>query len=462
MRWLEVAVAVVWVLAWLSYGRVRARGAWPFAIIVPASVALMHVVVEGARWQLVPLYAGLLLFCVLAVLWRAGGPKDIALRLLGGVSAMCLAFGMALGVLFPVPVMPALTGPYAVGTTSLRLIDSTRAEVFTDAPDDKRTLMVQIWYPTDAPANAVRAPWLPRADVMAPAIAAWVRLPSFAFNHAGLVRGNSVADAPLSPSQAAYPVLLYSHGWGGFRQINATQNEALASHGYVVVSIDHPYAALGAAFDDGSIVLNKRSLLPPRNDANYWPAAQLLEEVFSRDAEFVLNELERLGSSDARFGGHLDLAHVGIFGHSTGGGAMIQLCARDRRCKALVGQDAWVEPIPDAVIAAGLTQPTLFMRSEQWTGDANDARLITLIDASSGPHYRLSIKGSRHYDFVMIPLFSPLAPLLGLKGPIRAERVMPLIDDFMLAFFDTHLKGASPTALDAAAARYPEAIVDRK
>jgi predicted dienelactone hydrolase len=386
----------------------------------------------------------------------------VARRFLGGLSAAGLLLGVALGILFPVPQMPAPTGPHAVGTTSLRLTDAARDEAFTDAPDDKRTLMVQIWYPTDAPDNAARAPWLARADVMAPAIAAWVRLPSFAFNHAGLVRSNSVADAPLSASQAAYPVLLYSHGWGGFRQINATQNEALASHGYVVVSIDHPYAALGAAFDDGSIVLNKRALLPPRSDAGYWPAAQLLESIFSRDAEFVLNELERLNDSDARFGRRLDLTRVGIFGHSTGGGAMIQLCARDKRCKALVGQDAWVDPIPDALITAGLTQPTLFMRSEQWTGDANDARLIKLNNASSGSHYRLSIKASRHYDFVMIPLFSPLAPWLGLKGPIPAGRIMPLIDDFMIAFFDTHLKGASAAVLDAVAARYPEAIVDRK
>ncbi len=462
MRWLEIAIAVVWVLAWLGYRRLRARGAWAVALILPAFVALAHVVFEGARWQLAPMYGGLLLFCVLTALWRTGGPKRVAPRILGGLSAAGLPLGVALGILFPVPLMPVPTGPYAVGTTSLRLIDATRPEVFTDAPDDKRALMVQIWYPADAPANAARAPWLARADVMAPAIAAWVRLPSFAFNHAGLVRSNSVADAPLSPDQAAYPVLLYSHGWGGFRQINATQNEALASHGYVVVSIDHPYGALGAAFDDGSIVLNKRSLLPPRNDPGYWPAAQLLESVFSRDAEFVLNELERLNSTDARFGQRLDLTRVGIFGHSTGGGAMIQLCARDRRCKALVGQDAWVEPVPDAVIAAGLTQPTLFMRSEQWTGDANDARLIALTGASSGPTYRLSIKGSRHYDFVMIPLFSPLAPWLGLKGPIPADRILPLVDDFMLAFFDAHLKGASPAALDAVAARYPEATVDGK
>lgn len=462
MRGLEIGFIAVWLIVWLAYGRWRAQKWWSAALQLPALVAVLHLFLEGGRWQLVPAYVGVLLFGVMVVLHRNVTRPWFGIRVLGIVSAVGMVFGVALAVLFPVPQMPPLTGPYPVGTLSLRLTDTARDEVFTDAPDDKRALMVQIWYPADVPAAAPLAPFVARADVMGPAIARWLRLPDFAFNHIGLVRSNSVAEARLRASPDAYPVLLYSHGWGGFRQINATQSEALASHGYVVVAMDHPYGALGAAFDDGSVVLNKRSLLPPSSSPDYGAASRLLEEVFARDGQFVLDQLERLNTSDPRFAGRLDLARIGIFGHSTGGGAMIKLCARDSRCKALLGQDAWVEPVPDEVITTGLTQPTLFMRSEEWTGDKNDARLFKLIDASSGPRHSLSIKGSRHYDFVMIPLFSPLAPLLGLKGPIPGDRVMPLIDEVMLSFFDAYLKNKPAAAIDAAAGRYAEVTYEKR
>jgi Platelet-activating factor acetylhydrolase, isoform II len=462
MRGLEIGFVAVWLLVWLAYGRWRAQKWWNAALQIPALAAVLHLFLEGGRWQLIPAYIGVLLFGVMVVLRRNIVRPRSGIRVLGVISAMGLVIGVLLAVLFPVPVMPPLTGPYRVGTLSLRLTDTARDEVFTDAPDDKRTLMVQIWYPADVPAGAPLAPFVARADVMGPAIARWVRLPEFAFNHVGLMRSNSVADAPVRAGSDAYPVLLYSHGWGGFRQINATQSEALASHGYVVVSMDHPYGALGVAFDDGGVVLNKRSLLSPSGSPEYGPASQLLEEVFARDGQFVLDQLKRLNTSDPRFAGRLDLSRTGIFGHSTGGGAMVKLCARDSRCKALLGQDAWVEPVPDEVIVAGLAQPAMFIRSEEWTGNKNDGRLLKLIDASSGPRYRLSIKGSRHYDFVMIPLFSPLAPLLGLKGPIPAERVLPLIDEVMLSFFDTYLKNKPAAAIDTAAGRWDEVAYEKR
>jgi predicted dienelactone hydrolase len=283
-----------------------------------------------------------------------------------------------------------------------------------------------------------------------------VKLPAFMFSHAGLIAGNSVENAHWNTAQPRWPLLLYSHGWGGFRQINATQSEALASRGYVVAAIDHPYGALVAAFDDGTALANRRSLLPKRGTPEFLPAAQRLEDVYARDITFVLDELTRRNDSDERFAGRLDLSRVGFFGHSTGGGAVVIACSRDPRCKALVGQDTWIEPVPDAIVEAGLDRPALYLRSEEWTGDDNDARLGRFFDASSGQRWRASIAGAGHYDFTLIPLFSPLAPYLGLKGPIAADRVMPLIDESMAAFFDFALRDAPPARIAEVAERYPE------
>ena len=55
--------------------------------------------------------------------------------------------------------------------------------------------------------------------------------------------------------------------------------------------------------------------------------------------------------------------------------------------------------------------------------------------------YSLTIAGTRHYDFSDLPLLSPLSPWLGLKGPIDGRRVLEIVSQFSVAFFDAHLKG---------------------
>ena len=58
----------------------------------------------------------------------------------------------------------------------------------------------------------------------------------------------------------------------------------------------------------------------------------------------------------------------------------------------------------------------------------------------------ITIQGTTHYDFSDLPLLSPLAPKLGLKGPINGKRVTAIVNDYLLSFFDRTLKGV-PTDL---------------
>ena len=110
--------------------------------------------------------------------------------------------------------------------------------------------------------------------------------------------------------------------------------------------------------------------------------------------------------------------------------------------------DAWVEPIPDKVVAQEFQVPSLFIRSEDWTGTANDRRLRGLAERSPSLSYWIGITGAGHNDFVMTPLFSPIADRLGLKGPIDTERVVPILDSYLVAFFDRYLLGIGGSALD--------------
>ena len=135
---------------------------------------------------------------------------------------------------------------------------------------------------------------------------------------------------------------------------------------------------------------------------------------------------------------------------------MVKVCSMDERCKAGLGMDAWVKPLEEQTITQGVRQPFLFMRSDKWTSGKNDKRLSQLIAASTGAHYRLAITGTLHRDFTMPSLLSPLITVMGVSGPLDGRRALQIMDDYLLAFFDKHLKGENVPLLDGPSPDYPE------
>jgi hypothetical protein len=430
-------------------------------------VMLAQVVVEKYRWQLVPLYAltGVLVLVGLRRLRvvPATGGRAAWLGVVAGLVLLVLA---ALPpILFPVPVLPSPGGPYAIGTVSYEWLDGARPEIYTEDPNDRRDLMVQIWYPALPAAGATPAPWMDRLDVVGPTIARYLNLPPFFLDHAALVKTHSYPGAPAASDGGPYPVVIYSHGWNGFRTVNFNQSEALASHGYIAVAVDHTYGAMVTVFADGRVALNNPAALPKGvPDDEYQRASETLEGTYAADLRFVLDQLALLnsGAISSPLAGKLDLEKVGLYGHSTGAGAVVIACAEDPRCQAGLTMDAWLEPVPAAVLAKGVAQPFLFMRSQAWAAGPNEPLFNTLYAAGQADEYRVAIQGTKHFDFTLLPLLTPLAPALGLKGPIEGRRGMAIITSYLLAFFDHYLKGQPAPLLDGPAAAYPEVVFERR
>jgi predicted dienelactone hydrolase len=431
-------------------------------------LAAAHLLLEGYRWQMVPVYV-----VVTAMAWVGGRllrkpdpglqigrsePSKIGLLALIPVALMVVA-----PALVPVPRLPEPSGPFEVGTISLHLIDDNRTEIYGPDPGGPRELMVQLWYPARPEPSAETGPWTDDLRHIGPANAERLGFPSFVLDHLALAKTNSYPDAPLSGAVERYPVIIYSHGWTGFRTVNVDQSEALASHGYVVVSVDHTFGSIMTVFPEGRAVGVDRNALPDEEKVGvklYQERAQTLVEVFVADLTFVLDSLEVIDEDDERFAGRLDLDRVGLYGHSTGGGAVVTVCHADERCVAGAGLDPWIEPVPLNVISDGLAQPFLFVRSEEWTTYDNDPLLVDLYAHGGGGQYLASIAGTEHWDFVMIPLLTPLAPQLGLKGPIKSERVMAITDDLLVSFFETHLGEGTNVDVDDVGSRYPEVIME--
>ena len=287
------------------------------------------------------------------------------------------------------------------------------------------------------------APWLDRVDVLGPALAARLNLPPYFLDHLKYVTTQSYLDAPVSPAETRYPVLLFSHGWGGFRAQNTHQAEQLASHGYIIAAIDHTYDAAATVFPDGRVALHNDAILSAATSPVELQAAaaQLVKQRVG-DLAFVLDQLALLDAADpgGRFTGRLDLSRVGVFGHSMGGGTTIEFCAHDTRCQAALTMDAYLPPVSGDVYTTGLQQPWLAMFSERWPTAENNRLFDQLFHAPGRAAYEVRIAGTAHYDFSDIPSLTPLAPAMGLKGPLSGDRVTLIIDDYSLAFFDHILK----------------------
>lgn len=463
MRRLEILLLVIVGLAALLPVIVGFRLKRGRAAIVLVAAVVAQLFVEGYRWQLLPLQIAAVGLAVDDLIWEDRRVRGWPRWRRCGLGVVGLVLVGLLPLALPIPSLPRPTGPYAVGTKVYELIDWDRPEAYgvAESPVDgeageqveelPRRLMVQVWYPSDSPPGTEPMLWNPDWDVVGPALSRRLGFPSFMLSHVGEVRSHSFSNAPFLSGR--FPVVIYSHGWTGFRTIALNQMESLASHGYVVIAVDHTYGSIAVRFPDGEVVDFDPSALPDKegfDGDDYQEASVLLVQTFAEDLDFVLDTLEAgPGGSLGVVAAHADLDRIGLYGHSTGGGAAARICLTDPRCKALVGFDAWVEPLPDRILASELGVPSLFARSDEWRGVKNDGRLRGIAERSSTVSYWLGIQGASHNDFVLTPAFSPIASNLGLKGPIPGDRVIEILDRYLVSFFDRYLFELGAFSLDA-------------
>jgi len=451
LRNLEFALLSVTVAAvlWPAVFGVRPRRGVIAALL--AAAAGLQLQVEGFRWQMALIHlagAGLAVGDIIFIDRRVEWSHRVARGLFG---LFGLSVAAAAPVAFPVPELPAPSGPETIGTTTVELVDEGRPEVYGAFPGAPRRLTAQVWYPARPDSGQAPAPWSEDWDVVAPATAERLGLPSWFLNHTRYTRSNGLASA--RPAEGPFPVVVYSHRWAGFRAIGINQVETLASNGYIVIAVDHTYAAAATRLSDGEVVRWDPAALPeegtvPEEERD--EAGRVLLETLAADLVTVLDALERGGAGPlGSIAEKADLARIGLFGHGVGGGAAVRVCLEDPRCGAVLGMDPWVAPLPDSTIKLTASKPALHMRSDDRRGTDNDALLRGIAERSEAPTYWLGVEGAGHNDFTAVHLLSPIASRLGLKGPIPAGRVMAVIDNYLLGFFDVYLLGAGPAALDA-------------
>ncbi len=194
----------------------------------------------------------------------------------------------------PAFVFPPPSGPYRIGTVTRHWVDHGRREVLSSRPSDRRELMVQLWYPAHDVPSAPRAPYLPDAEGVAPALADFLGVPPSTLEPLARVTTNAVEGAPIADDGTVFPVLILLVGIkGSYRQIQTFQVEELVSHGYVVAAIDQPYSVAMVVYPDGHRIAYDDRWAPPRSafmDAHI--------PYLARDVSFTIDELCALAHAE--------------------------------------------------------------------------------------------------------------------------------------------------------------------
>ncbi|MFN8411856.1 MAG: dienelactone hydrolase family protein [Anaerolineales bacterium] len=417
----------------------------PFVIqllpILATLVLILHLAVEGYRWQMIPIYL-LTPLLVLSSLMKLSGYTDWP-AIASDITVLALIPCIALPILLPIPKIPQPRGPYKVGTHNFMLKDISRKEIYSEK-DEPRRMMIQIWYPAEPKATDKFAPWMQDANIYSIHSSRFLSLPDFFLGHLQLLKTPAYLAAPVAQSEEKFPIILFSHGWMGFRAQNTGQAVLLASHGYVVIGMEHPYGSMVTVFPDGSIAANNPLAMPYNYEKDdFEEVIRKLVKQWTEDMSFTLDQLQDPKSEAGVLTPHLDFSRIGVYGHSTGGGAAIQFSATDKRCKAILGLDPFVRPVAENVIEQGIKQPAFFIFSEQWSSDRtarNSQLFFNLYEHSEQPKGAIWISGTKHFDLSDIPLLSPIAPMLGIKGPLSGKRVTEIVDSYILAFFELSLK----------------------
>jgi dienelactone hydrolase len=373
--------------------------------------------------------------------------------------------------------LPAPSGPYRIGTTVWRLTDAARPETFAPA-GVPRQVEVMAWYPAAPESTGKPAPYLREGLGELPP-----RLRT-AFSSLSDLKTHAILDAPAVAEPKKLPVLVFSHGFGGIPSSYTALIEDLASHGYAVLSIVHPYEATAATLADGQVISMLDEAGKPRpafndviaewaredevmasvtREAKEADQVRLLREYLSglratnatldrwvKDTKLVLDRLPAAGPLASR----LDLGRLGAFGHSMGGVTSGQFCLEDRRCRAGLNLDGI--PQYGTMIDKKLSQPFLMVYSARpgRTG-ASDA----IYRRAASRYYRVDVQNTLHLDFSdMILWGGPLrSGALGTLAPARAVEITRTV---VREYFDQELLG-QPSPLLSGKATLPEVAVKR-
>ena len=344
--------------------------------------------------------------------------KPVIRRALRTLALVFVAILPAL--VFPQNKLPPMTGPHPVATVSYTYTDPNRIETFTHTGEN-REVNVEFWYPEDG--------------------------------------------------GGPYPLVVFSHGTSAMKLSNTSTFMDLASNGYVVCSIDHPYHSLFTINATGKRTMIDNAYLQEYMNAangkydaatNYklnheWMALRIADINFVLDA-ILANAKDPATDEVYQL---IDPAKIGLMGHSLGGESAAQVARERNDVDAVVNLDAdmageyvdfangkevlndTVYPVPILnILTDALALPIAAIPN------AKDTVAVEHVTATAPNAFEVHLSGTNHFSVTDMPLISPfLVSMMNASVPkaggqaVNPYATIEKMNTMVLDFFNAYLKG---------------------
>ena len=316
-------------------------------------------------------------------------------------------------IIFPQYPSPKVTGEYEVATATETFYDEDRIEEFVDTKQN-RFVNVEFWYPKKA--------------------------------------------------DGTYPLLVFSHGAYGIKESNASTYTELASHGYVVVSIDHPYHSFFTRSEDGIVTMINKDYYYEITNSNkegiytkeeLYKIIQKWMKLRTDDMNFVIDTILKKANRDSSpIYSHINTEKIGVFGHSMGGAASVWLDRERNDISAVVNIDApffseliYKKELDDFIASSkDFTTPLLNIYSDDvWK--QLEISPIYIANKPNNEHfkeaYTVHLQGAKHLSLTDLSLFSPILTNILQRGKADIDKLFCIEteNELILEFFDSKLKG---------------------
>jgi predicted dienelactone hydrolase len=243
----------------------------------------------------------------------------------------------------------------------------------------------------------------------------------------------SVALNAAAARRQGYPLILFSHGWGGCGTQSVFLTEELARAGYVVAAPDHRDASCSV---DGARLPRLHLPQLPFSAAGHW------RESTYRDRRADLEKTLDWMLANDDFRGSIDPARIGAMGHSLGSYSVLGMAGawdswKDPRIAAVLALAPYVKPLLLGERLGNIHAPVMFQTARFDLGITPSLRGPNGAFAQShDPKYYVELRGGNHFEWTNAVCFGHTR----IEDCLEKRANPRLIVTYSVAFFDRYLK----------------------